>query len=151
MPVLTRPGVLAGVAAAGGLGEQAEAAVVAAAGAGLAIEARHRLHVVGEDLRGGAEDDVERVRHAAEVGGEHLDGAGRVPRVHGRDHPRPVARAAVRQVVAVDRGEHGVAQPHHRDRLGHVRRAPRDRGRRAGGPRSRRRSRSGGCRRRRGS
>ena len=67
-----------------------------------------------------AEHHVEGVRHAPEVGGQHLDGAGGALRVDGGDHLRPVARAAVRQVVAVDRGDHGVAQAHHRHRLGHV-------------------------------
>ena len=37
-----------------------------------------------------------------------------------RDHPGEVAGAAVGQVVAVDRGDHGVAEPHDRHRLGHV-------------------------------
>ena len=44
-------GVLPRVAAPRRLGEQAEAAVVTAAGAGEPVEARHGLHVVGEDLR----------------------------------------------------------------------------------------------------
>ena len=78
-----------------------------------------------------ASTTVERVRNAAEVGCQHFDRAAGDPRVDRLDHARPVPRAAVGQVVAIDRGDHRVAQPHRRDRLGDVlglaRRRPRRR------------------------
>ena len=113
-------GVAPLVAPPGGFGEQRQGAVVAAAGTGLAIEARHRLRVVREDLRRRCEHDVEGVGDAAEVGRQDLDRAGRTALVNRPDHRRPVPGAAVRQVVAVDRGDDGVPQAHRGDRRGDV-------------------------------
>ncbi len=89
--------------------------VVAAAGPRLAVEPRHGLDVVREDLR-----RAPRARRRARRRRRGSRASAPRPRQPGSrpwtacDHRRPVAGAAVRQVVAVDRGDHRVAQAHAR-------------------------------------
>ena len=82
---------------------------------------RHGLDVVVEDVRPRLEQFRERLLLAAEeVGGQHLDGdagAAAPDRTHRR---RPVAGAAVVEVVAVDRRHHDVSEAHARDRRGEL-------------------------------
>ena len=88
-----------------------------APGAGLAVEAGHRLDVVVEDVGARVEDDRERLPAALEVGDEHLDraagDAGADLANRGREDPG----AAVRLVVAVHGRDHGVPQAHARGRV----------------------------------
>ena len=85
-----------------------------------AVEAADGLDVVVEDLRHLVHHGAQRVVVALEVGGQHLDrgpGRQRPDRPNGRrEHPGP----AVGEVVAVDRGDHRVAQPHRRHGLPHA-------------------------------
>ncbi len=83
MPVFTRPSYSPASRRRAASASSAEAAVVAAARPRLAVEARHGLHVVGEDLGRRAEHDVESVGHAAEVRGQDLDRGARVAFVDG--------------------------------------------------------------------
>ena len=120
------------------------------AAAGPRVEAGDRLDVVVEDV--GPLVDHLRQRHllAAEVGRQHLDLALRGQHPDRADHADERRGAVVGQVVAVDRGDHRVAQAH----LLHLGRDPQRLERVVPGrarPSARCRSRSGGCRRRRGS
>ena len=76
------------------------------------VEARNRLDVVVEDV--GALVDHLRKRHllAAEVGGQDLDLAARGQHPDRADHADERSGPVVGQVVAVDRGDDGVAQAH---------------------------------------
>ena len=76
------------------------------------VQPRHGLDVVVEDV--GPLGDHARERHllAAEVGREHLDLAARRQAPDRADHADEGGRAEVGQVVAVDAGDHRVAQPH---------------------------------------
>src|SRR3954469_2177535 len=80
------------------------------------VEARDDLDVVVEDV--GPLGDHLRERHllAAEVRRQHLDLAGRGLTTDLADDADERRRAVVRQVVAVDAGDHRVAQAHPRDR-----------------------------------
>src|SRR2546425_27368 len=79
------------------------------------VEPLHGLDVVVQDLRFLVEDGVERAGVADEVGDEHLDGrAGRLaPDLP--DRRREERGAAVRELVAVDARDDGVAERHVRD------------------------------------
>ena len=85
-------------------------ALVAAAGARLLVQARHRLGVVVVDLGARLEHGANGVLLPLEVGDEHLDRAARELRVDLADGLGEDVRAEVRQVVAVHRGDHGVPQ-----------------------------------------
>ena len=77
-----------------------------------AVQPRHRLHVVVEDVRPGVEHARDRVEVAAEIRRQHFDArlGQRAPHLaHGLGE---VVRAAVRQVVAIHAGDHDVAQLH---------------------------------------
>jgi len=71
-------------------------------------QARHHLEIVGQD-RGTCRQDGLQVG-AEVVGDEHLDQRRRGEAAEGADRGRVVRGAAVRQVVASDRGQHHVAQ-----------------------------------------
>ena len=88
--------------------------------AGDGIQAGHDLDVVVEDV--GPLGDHLRERHllALEVGGQDLDQAPRCLPADLADHAHEGARPLVGQVVAVDRGDDRVAQPHARDRARHA-------------------------------
>ena len=75
-----------------------------------------------EDVRAGVEHCLQRRLDALEVGDEHLDPAAGHTRARLRDRVGEDRRAAVRQIVAIDRGDHGVLQSHAIDRFGHARR-----------------------------
>src|SRR5581483_6957540 len=84
-------------------------------GADLEIEARHRLEVVVVDVGARRDHGFDGAVLAQEVGGEHLDGGGGRGRADGADRGGEVARAAVVEVVAVDRGDDHVGE----SQLGH--------------------------------
>src|SRR5439155_19304421 len=97
--------------------EQLQRALEARAGAHVAVQARHRLRVVVEDVGCGADHDLQGGRVTLEVRDEHLDRAARdaladLPDARGED-----AGAAVTLIVAVDRRDHRVAQAHPGRRL----------------------------------
>ena len=98
---------------------------VAGLHAHLAREAGHGLQIVREHVGPGGEHGVDRAGVALEVAGQHLEHHLGQARLHRADRRRPVRRAAVAQVVAIDAGDHGVAQAelaqHRRDVLGLVR------------------------------
>ncbi len=69
------------------------------------IERRHGLEIVVEDVGPRLDDDVKRAVLAQEVRRQHLDrGSGRGG-ADGADHRGEMRRAAVRQIVAIDRGD----------------------------------------------
>ena len=108
-----------------GVAQHAAGAQEPRSAAGERVEPRHRLDVVVEDV--GPLGDHARQRHllAAEVGRQHLDlGVGREA-ADRADHADERRRAEVGQVVAVDAGDHRVAQPHPLDRLGDAQRLER--------------------------
>ena len=94
--------------------EQPERLVVARLGAAHApVQAADGLDVVVEDLGAGGEDGVERfLLDAEEVGCQHLDARLRQLHLDRADRRREVARTAVGNVVAVDRGDDDVLQLH---------------------------------------
>ena len=77
----------------------------------LARQPRHRLEVVREHVGAGGQHDVDRAGVALEVAGQHLQHHVGADPLHGADRRRPVRGAAVGQVVPIDAGDHGVAQP----------------------------------------
>ena len=79
------------------------------------IEPRDDLDVVVEDVWPGGDHARERHLLALEVRCQHLDlAAGRLA-ADLADHGDERGRAEIREIVAVDRGDHGVAQAHPRD------------------------------------
>ena len=105
-PRLGRQGRRRGARAA----EQLERALVPAAVARHAIEPRHGLGVVIEDVGPGVDHGRERGGIALKVRNEHLDAAARGVVSHGAHRGGPVRGAAVGEVVAVDRGDHDVLE-----------------------------------------
>ena len=99
-----------------GVAQHAAGALERRAPAGDGIQPRHDLDVVVEDV--GALGDDLRERHllAAEVRRQDLDLAARRLAAALADDADERARAEVGQVVAVDRRDDRVAQPHLRDR-----------------------------------
>src|SRR5690606_11127601 len=91
--------------------QQPERMRVVGAGPGLPIEPRHRLEVVVHDVRRRRLEDLERaLEPAPEVGHEDLDAGGRRELADPPDAFDEMPGAAVAQVVAVDAGDHDVAQ-----------------------------------------
>src|SRR6202011_3244678 len=87
-----------------------ERARVAALGPHLWIEAGNGLDVVVEDVGTGAHHGGERGLVAHEVGDQHLDVAFRNALADLPDGPREDGRAAVLELVPVDRSKAGVMQ-----------------------------------------
>jgi hypothetical protein len=85
-------------------------AVVAGLHADLAAQPRDRLEVVGEHVGARVEHGVDVGEVALEVGDQHLDRHVRGLAVARVQRLGPDARAAVGQVVAVDRRDHRVRQ-----------------------------------------
>ena len=104
------------------LGEREHAAGAREGGAAPRewVEAGDDLDVVVEHVGSLGEHPGERHLLALEVGGEHLDQAARRLAAHLPDDPDERRGALVRQVVAIHRGDDGVAQPHARDRARHA-------------------------------
>ena len=100
-----------------GTAEQFHAARVLRLGPHRAVEPRHRLGVVVEDLRVRVHHGLQRGPVAPEVGDQHLDGAARRQLANPADALGEDPRAAVGLLVAVDAGQHGVLQPHGLHRL----------------------------------
>ena len=98
--------------------EQLEAPRVLAARARHAVEPRHRLGVVVQDVGPRVEHGAQRRFLALEVGNQHLDAAVGHPRLDLADRVGEDRRAAVGQVVAIDRRDDGVAQAHRLHRFG---------------------------------
>ena len=112
---------LGGCAKALGAGQHMERALVAGARiAHRGRQAAHRLEVLREDVRARREDRRHGLRAALEVGRQRLDPGGRGTALDGADAGRVVRRAAIRQIVPIDRREHHVVETHQRHRLGHV-------------------------------
>jgi hypothetical protein len=113
--------------------QQLEAALVASLRAQPGEQARDGLDVVVEHLGRRVEHHAQRLALALEVRRQHLDAGLRERGVQGADGRREVRGAAVAQVVAVDRGQHHVAQAHAGRGLGHARGLAGVRRERAGG------------------
>ncbi len=106
-----------GIHALGAL-EQFQAARVLRLRAHRAIETRHSLGVVVENFWLGVHHDLQRRPVALEVRDQHLDRAVRHQFVNPMQALGEDPGAAVGLLVAVDAGEHGMAQAHLLDRLG---------------------------------
>src|SRR5690349_8388632 len=108
-----------------GVAQDAQRALPARAAPGDGVEPRDDLDVVVEHV-GTLGDDL-RQRHllAAEVGGEALDLAPGRLHADGADHADPDLGAVVGEVVAVDGGDHRVAEAHLRHGAGHAQRPQR--------------------------
>ncbi len=102
--------------------QQAQRVEVAGTRADGAVEPRHRLEVVVVDVGPGGDDRLDRTRLAQEVGGQDLDRRARATGPDRLDAAHELEGAAVRQIVAVDRGDHDVRQAHRGHDLGQVRR-----------------------------
>ena len=86
------------------------------------IKARHRFEIVVEHVGPGIDHHLHRPRLPQEVRGENLDrGFRRAPPDRGDDGGEVTCPAIV-EIVPVDRGDHRMAQPHPRHRIGHQRR-----------------------------
>ena len=85
-------------------------ALVAAARARRAVQPRHGFDVVVQDVRPRVEHRAQRRFVSLEIGNQHFDAAAGIARARLRDRSREVRRAAVRQVVAIDRGDDDVAR-----------------------------------------
>ena len=90
--------------------EDLVAARVAGLDADLARQPRHGLEVVREHVGIGVEHDVDVLGPALEVAGEDLERHPRARGLHAPDRLGPVRGAEVRQVVAIDAGDHGVLE-----------------------------------------
>ena len=103
--------------------QEVERPLVVGAGTRLAVQPRHRLQVVVEHVGRRPGQPLQRHVHPpAEVGDEDLDPGGGTRLAHRTHAGREMARAAVAEIVAIDRGDHHVAQPQHPDRLRETRR-----------------------------
>ena len=100
--------------------EHGIAAVVAGLHPHLSRQPGHGLEVVGEDVGLGVEHGVHVAELALEVGDEHLDGHAGRQLVAGLQGAGPDPGAPVGEVVAVDRGDHGVLEPQLGEDLGHA-------------------------------
>jgi len=74
---------------------------------------------VVEDLGNLVHDRAQGVMVALEIRCQHLDGGPGRQRPDRPDRRREDAGAAVGEVVTIDRGDHGMTQPHRPDRLSH--------------------------------
>ena len=92
--------------------EQLQRAIVAAARARRAIQPRHGLDVVIEHVGPRVEHDAQRRFVALEIRDQHFDAGTRDARARLGDRPREVRGAAIRQVVAIDRGDDDVVELH---------------------------------------
>src|SRR2546427_8283532 len=97
--------------------EQPQRAFEAGAGAHLAVEPRHRLRVVVQDVGRGVDHDLQGGRVTLEVRDEHLDRAAGDALADLPDARREDAGAAVTLIVAVHRCDHRVAEAHPGRRL----------------------------------
>ena len=101
--------------------EQIQAECVVRPGAGLCIQARHRLQVVVHHVRWRCREDLQgTVVAAAEVGCEDLDAGARRQRPRLPDAFDEVGRATVAQVIAVDAGDDDVFERQCGDRARQV-------------------------------
>ena len=97
--------------------EQAERLVIARAGADRGIESRHGFKIVVEDIRARRRDQAPRRALAQEIGGQHLDRGVRRAGANGADHGGEMRRAAIGEIVAIDRGDDDMAEPEPHDRV----------------------------------
>ena len=102
--------------------EQLQRARIAPTGSRHPVEPRHGFDVVVEDVGPASSTASQRRFHALEVGNQHFDPAVRNPGARLPDRLDEHRRAAVGEIVAVDRRDHGMAQPHRLDRVGDPRR-----------------------------
>ena len=112
--------------------EQPQRGIIARAGADRRIEPRHGFEIVVVDVGPRRDDRLDRgLRLVAEVGRQDLDrgvGRGAAERL---DHLDELARAAIGQVVAIDRGDDDMLEPQLGRRVGDVLAARADRPRAA--------------------
>ena len=126
--------------------QQFERALVDRALAHLAIEPRHRFHIVIQHVGPRRDHRFQRRPVAAKIRNQHFDLAVRHALANRGNRARENRRAAVRLVVAIHRSHHGIAQTHPLDGL--APRAP-ARPRRAAqraAPKAPRRTRTPACR-----
>ena len=84
-------------------------------------EALDRLDVLREDLDSGIHDGLDVGKHALEVRRQRFDRGRGIRRLDRAHAGREMRGAAVRQVVAIHRGQHDVAEAHQRNRARGVR------------------------------
>ena len=93
---------------------------------------RHGFEIVVEDVGPRRDDDLRGAVLAQEIRRQHFDRGRRAARADGADHRGEMRGAAVGEIVAVDRGDDDMGEAELCGGLGDVRRARRDRARRAG-------------------
>ena len=97
--------------------EQFQRSRVAAARTGHAIQARHRLGIVVEDVGPRIEHGTERVFVAPKIGNQDLDAALRQAGAGLTNRLREDRGAAVAEVVAVDRCDHDIGEIQRTNRI----------------------------------
>ena len=102
-----------------GPGQQSQGPPVIGRGAHLPLQAEHGFGVVVEHRRPGRHHPLQVLRRTFEVGDQNLHVASGNPTPHFGNRLGEHLRAAVRQVVPVDGGDHHVPQPHPGRRLRH--------------------------------
>ena len=102
-----------------GFGEKLQGALVSTTRSSGPVEPGDRLHVVGEDLRPGRQNDIECFGHTAEVGCQDLDGRGTLETMNGLDHSSKMPGSPVGQIIPVHRCDDGMGEPHDLYGLGH--------------------------------
>ena len=92
--------------------EHVKRSFVARAQPHLAIQPRNGFGVVVQHVGTGCHDNLERFAAALEIGHQHLHAAPGMTLANCVYRKREQLGAAIRAVVAVDAGNHGVTQPH---------------------------------------
>ena len=100
--------------------QHVERPLVARAQANLAIQARHGLGVVVEDVGRGFEHDVHGRVRALKIRDQHFDPATLNTLADRANGQREQLRAAVLAIVAIHAGDDGEFQPESRAGLGHA-------------------------------
>ncbi len=100
--------------------EQLQRAAEAGAGAHLAVQARHRLRVVVQDVGPGGDHGLEGGPVPLEVRDQDLHRAAGHTGADLTDAGGEDARSPVTLIVTVDGGDHRMAQAHARHRVGHA-------------------------------
>ena len=99
--------------------EQAQRGIIARAGADGRIEPGHGFQIVVVHIGPSRDDRLDRrFVLVAKIGGENLDRGARRGAAQRLDHLDELARSTVSQVVAVDRGDDDMLEPHCSRRIG---------------------------------
>src|SRR6185312_2971124 len=83
-------------------------------------EASHGLDVLRKDIESGVDDRLDVFEHSPEVRRQCFNSGRRIASLDRTDAGSVVAGAAVRQIVAIDRGKHDVFELHQLDAAGSV-------------------------------